>query len=101
MKKFTYLCTILFFVLETTAQSVGDVGLFNYWEFYSDVENAMYKTSCAHAFEQLKERQFVISQLQSKKDYLNRQNTVKEKLTQLIGPFPKTDIGNYKTVSFP
>ena len=89
MKKFVHLCIILFFVLETTAQSVGDVGLFDYWEFYSDVENAMYKTSCSRAFEQLNERQFVISQLQSKKDYLNRQNTVKEKLVQLIGPFPK------------
>ncbi len=75
--------------MEITAQSVGDVGLFDYWEFYSDVENAMYKTSCSHAFEQLNERQFVISQLQSKKDYLNRQNTVKEKLVQLIGSFPK------------
>ena len=69
-------------------QSQDDVNLFDFWKYYSDAENAMYKSSCSLAFKQLSERKEAIAQLQSKSDYLQRQMEIKDKLLKLIGPFP-------------
>ena len=75
--------------MHLAAYSQDDVNLFDYWKFYSDAENSMYKTSCSIAFKQLNERELEIEQLDSKKDYLERQELVKEKLLRLMGPFPE------------
>jgi len=84
---------ILFFsililkVIQSTAQD--DVSLFNYWQYYSDIENVQYNYFCRAAFEQLDEREMVVSHLKSKEDWMNRQELVRNKLTRLIGPFPE------------
>ena len=75
--------------MQVAAYSQDDVNLFDFWKFYSDAENSMYKTSCSIAFKQLNERELEIGQLHSKKDYLERQELVKEKLLRLMGPFPE------------
>ena len=75
--------------MQVAAYSQDDVNLFDFWKFYSDAENSMYKTSCSIAFKQLKERELEIGQLHSKKDYLERQELVKEKLLRLMGSFPE------------
>ena len=82
-----FLLGILLFI-SIPIHSQEDVKLFDYWEFYSDSENSMYKTSCSIAFEQISERKEEILQLSSKDDYINRQLEVKQKLSQLLGPMP-------------
>ncbi len=84
---FPSLLICLFINLPSKAQD--DVNLFDYWKYYSDAENSMYKTSCSHAFEQLSNRKNAIAQLKTKSDIIERQKLVKEKLQELIGPFPK------------
>ena len=79
--------TFIFGFLPICAQY--DVNLFDYWEFYSDAGNCQYKTSCSYAFQQLAQRKVAIAQLKTKEDYLEWQQWVKDKLQQLIGPFPE------------
>jgi dienelactone hydrolase len=77
----------LYSVIPVSAQE--EVSLFDFWQFYSDAENSMYKTSCALAFEQLEQREMGIAQLKTKNDFLTRQAKVREKLTRLLGPMPE------------
>ncbi len=94
-KQLLILAFILTFILPV--QSQDDVNLFDFWKYYSDAENAMYKSSCSLAFSQLKERKAEIAQLQTKSDYLGRQEEVKEKLLRMIGPFPEKTPLNART----
>jgi hypothetical protein len=59
---------ILVFVLTfaVPVHSQDDVNLFDFWKYYSDAENAMYKSSCSLAFQQLEERKAAIARLQTK-----------------------------------
>jgi hypothetical protein len=66
-----------------------DVELFNYWQYYADIENSLYKHFCSVAFEQLEERKREIDSLETKSDWLERQSLVREKLSAIIGPFPE------------
>ena len=70
-------------------QSQDDVTLFDYWQYYSDAENSLYKYFCSTGFQQLEERKRVIDELQSKGDWIARQAIVSEKLLNIIGPFPE------------
>lgn len=81
------LLLLLTFLLPVQAQE--DVNLFDFWKFYTDSENVMYKNSCNLAFKQLQEREASIAQLDTKSDFLARQVVVKDKLLKLIGPFPE------------
>lgn len=83
------ICIIVLFVLASTASAQDDVNLFNYWEYYTDAENAMYKTSCELAFDQLVQREQEIANLNARQEYLNRQHLVRAKLTKIIGPLPE------------
>ena len=88
MKKL--LSLLLVFTLAASPLSAQyDVEVFRFWPYYSDVQNAQYKTSCSYALEQLEERKERIEQLTTKEDHLQRQQWVKEKLQQLTGPFPE------------
>ena len=80
---------ILFLLIQITVRAQEDVNLFQYWKFYSDVENSMYKTSCSLAFDQLLERRKTIAELDAKNDFVLRQKLVKEKLLRLLGPLPE------------
>ncbi len=85
-KLFSGLVLLLTFLLPLHSQE--DVNLFDYWKFYSDVENSQYKSSCRLAFEQLREREAVTGRLSDREDFLARQDSMKKKLAELIGPFP-------------
>ncbi len=89
MKNYLFLSLILLFAFQIPAYSQDDVNLFDYWKYYSDAENSTYKTSCSIAFQQLNEREATIAKLNSKDDYLKRQEIVKEKLLRIMGTFPK------------
>jgi cephalosporin-C deacetylase-like acetyl esterase len=89
MYKFFLSPLVFFLILIKPGQSQDDVNLFDYWKFYSDIENSLYKSSCALAFQQLDDRKAAIEQLHSKSDYQNRQKLVKRKLSQIMGTFPE------------
>ncbi len=80
---------LILIILILPLQAQDDVALFNYWKFYSDAENSMYKSSCELAFKQLDKRKAAILGLNSKDDYEKRQIEVNKKLTQLLGEFPE------------
>ena len=66
-----------------------DVSLFDYWKYYSDVENSLYKTLASIGLEQLEPRKEKIDGLTSKSDWEARQKFVKNKLLEIIGPLPE------------
>ena len=81
-------CT-LFLLILMPAQAQDDVDLFNYWKYYSDSENSLYKYFCTVAFEQLESRKLDISKLKTKSDWVERQSIVRNKLADIMGPFPE------------
>ena len=89
MKNKAFLCLLLFLTILIPLHSQDDVNLFDFWKYYTDAENVMYKNSCKLAFKQLQEREAHIAGLDTRSDYLARQEEVKEKLLKLIGPFPE------------
>jgi cephalosporin-C deacetylase-like acetyl esterase len=82
-------CLVLLSIFVLPLYSQDDVNLFDFWKFYTDAENVMYKKSCNLAFKQLQDREAGIAQLQTRSDYLARQEEVRDKLLKLIGPFPE------------
>ena len=70
-------------------QSQDDVNLFDFWQYYSDAENALYKYFCSAAFQQLAERRKAVDHLQSAGDWIERQAYVRDKLLGIMGPFPE------------
>jgi len=92
MKLRIFITRVLFlFILSPfiSAHAQDDVALFNYWQYYTDVENSLYKHFCSIAFEQLESRKREISGLKTKTDWLERQSLVREKLSEIVGPFPE------------
>lgn len=89
MKNQLLLFLALILCIHVPVQSQDDVNLFNYWKYYSDAENSMYKTSSALALKQLLERKEIVSQLDLESDFLDRQEIVKEKLLRIMGPLPE------------
>lgn len=83
------LCLVILFFQLLPLQSQNDVNLFDYWQYYSDAENSLYKYFCSAGFQQLEERKRLIDNLQSEGDWLKRQSYVREKLLAIIGPFPE------------
>jgi len=84
-----YFSLAFLFAMLISVHSQDDVNLFDFWKYYTDSENAMYKSSCHLAFQQLQERKETMAQLQTKNDHLHRQETVREKLLELAGPLPE------------
>ena len=80
---------LVIFIPLIPAQAQDDVTFFNYWQYHADVENSLYKHFCSVAFEQLEARKKEISGLKTKSDWLERQSLVREKLSDIIGPFPE------------
>jgi len=80
---------LLFLTFLLPVQAQEDINLFDFWKFYTDSENVMYKSSCDLAFKQLQERKESIALLETKNEYLLRQQNVKKKLEQLVGPLPQ------------
>jgi hypothetical protein len=66
-----------------------DIDQLNFWQYYSDVENSLYKHFCTVAFDQLEERKSEVRKIQTRDDWLERQAVVRRKLEKIIGPFPE------------
>ena len=68
--------------------SQTDYSVLDYWKYYSDAENQLYKQQSEISFETLAQRKESISKLRTKIDWKGRQELVKEKLQESIGEFP-------------
>ncbi len=66
-----------------------DVNLFNFWKYYSDIENSQYKYFCSEAFDQLALRKEKVGQLKTREDWMARQKQVRATIVKLIGGFPE------------
>ena len=88
----------LFLCIFIPVQAQDDVALINYWQYYSDIENSLYKHFCSVAFEQLESRKREISGLKTKTDWLERQSLVREKFSDITGPFPEKTPLNAKVM---
>lgn len=84
---------IWIFLISVFCPSVGhaqtDYSVLDFWDYYSDAENSLYKQQCAISFASLSERETEIAKLQTKENWLQRQKVVKEKLNEMAGPFPE------------
>jgi dienelactone hydrolase len=90
MKQKLLLIQVLLIFLCFPVHSQDDVNLFDYWKFYSyNAQNSGYITSSSLALKQLQQRDEAIARLETKDDYLKRQDIVREKLLRLVGPFPE------------
>jgi dienelactone hydrolase len=72
----------------TFAQVNRGLTVFDYWTYYSDAENAQYKSFCNIAFKQLEKRKQDIAELSGTKDWKRRRETVRDKLNKIAGVFP-------------
>ncbi len=84
---FILLIVLLFSAFLGTAQD--DVNLFNYWKYYSDIENSQYKYFCNEAFNLIEKREAEIATLETKDDWMARQKKVRAGLLKTIGEFPE------------
>lgn len=84
-----FFATCFFLIGVVSLQAQDDVSLFKYWTYYSDVENSLYKTLSSIGLEQLEPRKQEIGKLKTKADWLERQELVRKKLLDVIGPFPE------------
>jgi hypothetical protein len=75
-----------------------DIKLFNYWTYYSDIENVLYKHFCDVAVQQLEARRSEIGRIHSKEKWLERQSGVRSKLSEMTGPFPEKTPLNVQVV---
>ena len=82
------LIACLYLLLAVPIKAQDEEHLFDFWKYYSDAENVMYKTSCALAFQQLEQRESDVTALQTESDFLARQELVKSKLSEILGPLP-------------
>ncbi len=69
--------------------SQTNYSVLDFWTYYSDAENLLYKQQCELSFASLAKRKDSILKLRSKTDWEGRQELVKEKLLESVGPFPK------------
>ena len=89
MKYYFLLISLIFIGLFKSLHAQDDVNLFNYWKYYSDAENSLYKYFGSVAFEQLEVRKTEIDKLKTKADWQKRQTLVRNKLLEIVGPFPE------------
>ena len=81
------LCLVCFFnsidIYSQTNYSVLD-----FWKYYSDAENTLYKQQSKLSFHSLANRKESIGKLKTKQDWMARQELVKEKFLTSLRPFP-------------
>ncbi|MEQ6120830.1 alpha/beta hydrolase family protein [Reichenbachiella sp. MALMAid0571] len=89
MKKLLFALFTTFTLISTSLHAQEDVEHFKYWQYYSDVENSLYKHFCSIAFDQINARKKQIARLSTKADWEQRQVVVKGKLAKIIGEYPQ------------
>lgn len=88
MKKHAHAIWIFLFHISIVTYAQEDVSFFDFWGYYSDINNTLYKGLCIEASDQLGSRENAIGKLKTAEDWLARQALVRKKLQDIIGPFP-------------
>jgi dienelactone hydrolase len=78
----------MFLLFPCIGNSQTNYSVLDFWKYYSDAENQLYKQQSELSFHSLAERKKSVSQLMTKEDWTAQQQLVKEKLEESIGPFP-------------
>ena len=73
--------------LNSHAQN-DDLLVYNFWSYYGDVSNSLYKHICNMAFDQINHRRSVVKQLTTENDWRQYQAEIKGKLQDVMGVFP-------------
>ena len=97
MLKFRLLGLIIFFVLGISGYPAHaqdeDLSVLKNWYKYTDRENVLYHFMANQAESLLKVRKERIAGLSTEADWIEYQQQVKQKLMEIVGPFPeKTDL---------
>lgn len=89
MKRSAFLGILIVLIsnLEISAQEISP--LFDYWKYYSDDSNALYKHLAETAFQQLGARELEIVRLKTEEEWLLRQARIRTRLYEIIGSFPQ------------
>nr|WKN35678.1 acetylxylan esterase [Tunicatimonas sp. TK19036] len=66
-----------------------DLRLLNYYQYYGDQENVLYKQMVKEAEKHFEVREQKIASLTTPQDWQTYQGSIKQKLMQLIGPLPE------------
>ena len=82
------LITVFFLILHNSVYPQPEITLFDYWTYYSDPQNSLYKGLTDIALGQLQEREKTIIYLNDNTGWEARQEAVTRKLRTIIGDFP-------------
>ena len=63
--------------------------VFDRWLKYTDAPNALYHHCCDQAFQYLDKRASEVTKLKTKSQWLERQETTRKTLLDMVGPFPE------------
>jgi len=84
---------VIFLLVVLSATHVSaqeDLDVFDYWKFHEgSPAMSLYRRIYERASEQLEKRQAAIAKLQTKPDWQKRQQLVRQKLAEAVGPFPE------------
>lgn len=78
----------MFLLLPCIGNSQTNYSVLDFWKYYSDAENQLYKQQSELSFQSLAKRKESISQLRTKEDWVDQQQLVREKLEESVGVFP-------------
>ncbi|MBR9997934.1 MAG: acetylxylan esterase [Cyclobacteriaceae bacterium] len=77
--------SLMLFLVPSRAQ---DISLFNYWHYYSDIQNALYKNHCHDVFQLLEKRKAEVDRIDTKEGWIERQKFIKDKMAGILRMFP-------------
>ena len=90
---------VLVLLLSGPVLGQEELRVLNTWLQYTDAENALYHHLTNEAFELLDKREAEIKKLTTVQDWEQRQDRVRNTLSEIIGPFPEKTPLNARTVS--
>ncbi|MEG3659002.1 acetylxylan esterase [Arenibacter palladensis] len=79
---------LMFLFNSSKGWSQTNYSILDFWKYYSDAENQLYKQQAEISFQSLIERKESISKLQTKNDWEGHQQVIKERLHASIGDLP-------------
>ncbi len=90
--KLCFRMLIAFFLISNLISAQNDLNVIQrgntYWLKHSDAQNSLYKYISGQAYQLLEERREKVSGTALLNDLQTRQNRVREKLIDIVGPFP-------------
>lgn len=87
---FRYLLTGFLLISSfVSVRAQENLSVLSYWKYYDGQSGAMYRHVCEQAFNQIASRKKNIQALKTRLDWQRRQQGVRQKLQQAIGPLPQ------------